>query len=226
MIVAHAATQGAPGPAPIVPEGDRLPLPDQIEAKLLCPDIMVCKKVLPWAQDLIDLVNKIDRWKQSSQVSSHGGSGYTDEGRTSSSFFVTCKEPIWGPQIAPYELGTLNALHSCARAYMSYNPHCEITDDTGYEMLRYEKGQHFKEHIDTIVGRHEGFRQLTALVYLNEDYTGGQTTFRRQGVTIKPEAGDILLFPSNFVYPHASPPVIEGAKYVIVTWFVAYPKKA
>ncbi len=120
----------------------------------------------------------------------------------------------------------MHAFHTGAKAYKAYNSFCEITDDTGYELLRYETGQEFKEHVDTVSGHSEGARQLTGLLYLNNDYDGGQTSFPRQSLTVTPDPGDLLLFPSNFVYPHVSPPVLSGEKYVIVTWFVAHPERS
>lgn len=222
-LIAKHFTRTTALPPVTVAEPDRLPLPDRVDVKLLAPDFLLCKNVIPWSADLINLVNKIDNWSQSTQVKSNSSESYKDNLRTSSSYVVSCKDPKWGAQLAPFELGIMTALHSCAKAYLAYNPYCIITDDTGYELLRYEEGQEFGEHVDTISGRHEGNRQLTALIYLNDDYQGGETNFSRQGLTVQASAGDVLLFPSNFVYPHSSPPVVGGVKYVIVTWFVAYP---
>jgi hypothetical protein len=80
--------------------------------------------------------------------------------------------------------------------------------------VKYGPGQHFQEHTD------HGFSYncVVSLVgYVNDDYDGGEIFFRIQGVKIKPKAGDLFVFPSNFMYPHQAMPVHSGTKYSIVT---------
>ena len=62
-------------------------------------------------------------------------------------------------------------------------------------------------------------RTVSAVVYLNEDYIGGELNFSRlEGLNIKPKTGDIIVFPSNYLYEHESKPVLEGAKYAVATF--------
>jgi hypothetical protein len=80
--------------------------------------------------------------------------------------------------------------------------------------VKYGPGQHFQEHTD------HGFSYncVVSLVgYPNDDYEGGEIYFRMQGVRVKPRAGDLFIFPSNYMYPHQAMPVISGTKYSIVT---------
>jgi len=80
--------------------------------------------------------------------------------------------------------------------------------------IKYGPGQHFKEHHD------HGFSYnctLSLVGYVNDDYEGGELYFRLQNLNIKPEAGDLYVFPSNFMYPHQAMPVTSGTKYSIVT---------
>ena len=80
--------------------------------------------------------------------------------------------------------------------------------------IKYETGQHFMEHHD------HGYSYncvLSAVSYPNDDYEGGELYFRLQGKKIKPRAGDLYLFPSNFMYPHQAMKVESGTKYAIVT---------
>lgn len=80
--------------------------------------------------------------------------------------------------------------------------------------VRYGPGQHFQEHHD------HGFSYncVVSLVgYPNDDYDGGELNFRLQNFTLKPRAGDLVVFPSNFMYPHRAMPVKSGIKYSIVT---------
>lgn len=85
----------------------------------------------------------------------------------------------------------------------------------GYGLLRYEGGQEYKAHYD---GGTQTGRTISAICYLNDDYEGGEIEFPRFNVKIKPQAGMLILFPSNFAYMHVAHPVTKGTKYAMVTW--------
>ena len=53
---------------------------------------------------------------------------------------------------------------------------------------------------------------------------GGELYFRLQNLNVKPEEGDLFIFPSNYMYPHRAMPVKSGTKYSIVT-MLDYNKK-
>ena len=84
-----------------------------------------------------------------------------------------------------------------------------------YSMLRYQGGQEYKAHYD---GSTSTGRSVSAIIYLNDDYEGGEVEFVNFGVKIKPKAGMLLLFPSNYAYTHIAHPVKSGTKYALVTW--------
>jgi predicted 2-oxoglutarate/Fe(II)-dependent dioxygenase YbiX len=52
---------------------------------------------------------------------------------------------------------------------------------------------------------------------LNDDYEGGELVFW-ESETIKLKAGSIMIFPSNFMYPHKVMPVTKGTRYSYVSW--------
>ena len=82
--------------------------------------------------------------------------------------------------------------------------------------VKYGVGEHFDVHSD------HGFSYIctvSTVAYLNDDYEGGELWFKHLDQTIKPEAGDIVVFPSTFIYAHASLPVKTGIKYSAVTMF-------
>ena len=56
-------------------------------------------------------------------------------------------------------------------------------------------------------------------MYLNDEYEGGELFFPYFDLKFKPEAGDIVLFPSTFIWAHAALPVESGLKYSAVTMF-------
>lgn len=80
--------------------------------------------------------------------------------------------------------------------------------------VRYGVGQHFQEHHD----HGYSYNCVVSLVaYPNDDYEGGELYFRLQNITAKARAGDVFIFPSNFMYPHRAMPVKSGVKYSMVT---------
>lgn len=99
--------------------------------------------------------------------------------------------------------------------------HLELRSDLGYQLLRYRAGGQFKEHVDTLPGPTVyGQRNLTAILYLNDDFECGELSLPHQGLVYRPRAGTLMLFPSSFCYPHGSHAVTRGTKYSLVTWFI------
>jgi hypothetical protein len=85
-----------------------------------------------------------------------------------------------------------------------------------YQMLRYNSDQEYKKHYDGQGATVN--RIISAVCYLNGDYEGGEIEFPYHKVTIKPEPGMLILFPSNYAYSHVAHPVKSGKKYSLVTW--------
>lgn len=80
--------------------------------------------------------------------------------------------------------------------------------------VKYGPGQHFQEHSD----HGYSYNCVVSLVaYPNDNYEGGELHFRLQNLTVKPRAGDLYIFPSNYMYPHRAMPVHSGTKHSIVT---------
>jgi hypothetical protein len=87
-------------------------------------------------------------------------------------------------------------------------------------VLKYEKGGHYSLHIDaapTIP------RQLSCILMLNNDYEGGHLKFadpkdNHVYLDVDPKPGRLIVWPSNFAFPHGVTPVTEGKRYVVVAW--------
>lgn len=89
-----------------------------------------------------------------------------------------------------------------------------ISSYEAFNFVKYEgAGTHFKIHAD----HGPTYVSTTSIVaYLNEDYQGGELWFPRFDLTIKPRVGDIVVFPSTYIYEHASQEMISGTKYSVV----------
>ena len=97
------------------------------------------------------------------------------------------------------------------------NEGLSIEKDTGYELLRYREGQFYVQHTDHFS---QNPRILSCTICLNDDYEGGEFAFFNRKIKMKLKKGDILMFPSSFMYPHEVMPVTKGNRYNIITWLV------
>ncbi len=82
-------------------------------------------------------------------------------------------------------------------------------------VLKYENSGFLPAHTDQGVST----RTLSVLVYLNDNYEGGNITFPNSKVSLKPEAGSMIFFPSNFLYVHQIEPITNGIKYSLPNWY-------
>jgi predicted 2-oxoglutarate/Fe(II)-dependent dioxygenase YbiX len=69
-------------------------------------------------------------------------------------------------------------------------------------------------------------RDYTGLVYLNDNFTGGELVFPDGDVVIIPKPGLLVAFPSNHKFVHAVPKVLCGKRYSLPVWFTANAAKA
>ena len=92
-------------------------------------------------------------------------------------------------------------------------------------ILRYRPGQQYRPHHDAHGALPGVMREWTALIWLNADYTGGETDFPDVGVRVKGGVGDLLLFhnvtddrvPDPRMI-HAGLPVSKGVKWMASRW--------
>ena len=84
-----------------------------------------------------------------------------------------------------------------------------------FNFVKYEgEGKHFNIHADHGPAYNA---TVSAVLYINDDYEGGEIQFPRlDGYTLTPKVGDIAIFPSNYIYEHASLPMKSGTKYCVV----------
>ena len=82
-------------------------------------------------------------------------------------------------------------------------------------VYRYEVGHHFGLHSDQSYTRGDARSLLTLLLYLNDDFDGGETEFPDEHQTITPCTGDALWFQHAVL--HAGKRVTRGTKYVLRT---------
>jgi predicted 2-oxoglutarate/Fe(II)-dependent dioxygenase YbiX len=87
---------------------------------------------------------------------------------------------------------------------------------------KYDIGAEMGPHTDSDPRGKEAYKEngsiymptISVLLYLNDNYKGGELYFKEFNLTVKPIAGSIVIFPSLPPYYHASLPLISGIKYI------------
>jgi len=97
----------------------------------------------------------------------------------------------------------------------------QLQEISNIRFNRYQVGANMKLHYDHIHtlfdGEKKGVPILSILGLLNDDFEGGDfLMFDSKKVNLS--AGDIILFPSNFLYPHAVTTITKGTRYSFVSW--------
>ena len=94
----------------------------------------------------------------------------------------------------------------------------------GYSEIRFNKyfqNTKMAEHCDHIHslfdGNRKGIPTLSVLGILNDNYKGGEFIMF-ENKEIKFSKGDLLIFPSIFLYPHKVKPVKIGTRYSFISW--------
>ena len=95
---------------------------------------------------------------------------------------------------------------------------------TGISTVRFNKYDTDKQmasHCDHIYNIFDGERRgipiLSIVGVLNDSYSGGDfIMFEEEKIDIN--SGDILIFPSVFLYPHKVDPVTAGTRFSYVAW--------
>jgi len=110
-----------------------------------------------------------------------------------------------------------NVTHAISKYKNKYALH-EIKSRQ-WAIIRYEKNNMFKNHYDDspIFPR-----TISVSWFLNDDFSGGELVFPEFDLTIKPVAGEMIIFPSNHPYLHRVNPVSTGIRYAAVRWYTHY----
>jgi len=93
------------------------------------------------------------------------------------------------------------------------------------QLLRYEPGGRYTVHADSDAwskehGRWDRFvdRDVSLLIYLDADYTGGALHFPNFAFTLRPSTGMLVFFPSDHRYLHEATEVAAGIRHVLASW--------
>lgn len=92
-------------------------------------------------------------------------------------------------------------------------------NDEGYRVKKYgnDGTEFFDWHIDQN-GKGQGHRYLILQWYLNDVEEGGETEFRLQDISVRPQEGRLLCFPPYWTHEHRGLAPVSNPKYIVCTW--------
>ena len=180
--------------------------------------ISIYENVFPNPSETIDLIEKqcINptspvKFSKASII----GSGVSQQARTNTLYDITYGSQLGDSVCQDIHNQVYTTLLATTATYLKQMNIKESVYHEDYQILKYGVSTEYKEHYDgaTSMGRF-----VSAVIYLNDDYEGGEIEFPRFNIKIKPESGMLILFPSNYAYAHIAHPITKGTKYAIVTW--------
>lgn len=201
-----------------------------MEYEILDLGFVVYKNVIPNPQSIIDLIEDLDKRFAAKE---HGDTAtivdkwipwtYGDMTFNYQKFFPEAKDIPQDDYYAKEMMQIANVLYpSLGKAFKHYStelyPFAENNikaREHTIHLLKYGVAGRLPAHQDQGVSS----RVLSSVMYLNDDYEGGEIEFRQSGIKIKPEAGSIIFFPSNFLYVHEVHALTSGFRYSMPHWY-------
>ena len=123
--------------------------------------------------------------------------------------------------IFPNDLDLVKYVNKGISKYIeNYSLDAIIHKITNVRISRYGSGTLMRPHYDHVhsifPGEEKGVPVLSIVAPLNEDYEGGEFHFFNKDVSLK--VGEMLMFPSCFLYPHGVRKILSGTRYSLVCW--------
>lgn len=145
--------------------------------------------------------------------------GYTDSLKVNFNHRKTFWIPL-PPDITTNSTDSISQLY-CNKLQVKYKQ--PITYIEPPQFLYYNIGGKYDTHNDSedfIDGKLARVveRDLTILIYLNDDYDGGELELINFGTFFKPKAGTLIAFPSYIEFSHRVHPVTKGERFNLVSW--------
>ena len=86
-------------------------------------------------------------------------------------------------------------------------------------VIKWDAGKFLGPHIDD-ESEQTLTNHISSILYLNDNYLGGELYFNDHNLEIKPKSGDLIFFPGNKNYKHEVKKIIKGSRYTVPIWFM------
>jgi predicted 2-oxoglutarate/Fe(II)-dependent dioxygenase YbiX len=182
--------------------------------------IKIYDEIMPWEilSNFLKYINKVN-FEPSKIINTGNPEGSVDFNirrtfvYTLNDYHQSLTNVHWYNLIKNYFNKNLNKYKSEVSGYCFWDQIIDIS------VLKYENNGFFTWHTDDAA---EIPRTLSCILLLNNDYEGGNLCFKNPDgtgeweVEVKPNR--MIIWPSNFLYPHTVKPVMKGKRYSVVAW--------
>jgi len=171
---------------------------------------------------LLKYINKIDKDGKFGDAHILGDNDDPDDSRLRKEIRNTKNHCLTNLTDSKTEQHWCNLLLGCFRkacnVYQQKYEHIHIKDVNDIQILKYNVGGHYVQHADD----HYNISRTLSFIYrINNDYKGGDLVFKHKEnemIRFKTKPNSLVMWPSNFLYPHGVEPVTEGVRWSIVAW--------
>ena len=154
-------------------------------------------------------------------LSDFAKSTYSDPAGVVESDDRVCMDEIWFLQDHKFYDVLKNFVLKGLENYSKQHPKFVVTHHTNFRLNKYSKGGFMSKHCDNIHhshGQQYGYPHVSVLLFLNDDYEGGEFVVADETYVTK--KGSSLIFPSNFMFPHEVKPITNGTRWSVITWMM------
>ena len=102
----------------------------------------------------------------------------------------------------------------CIENYVNKTNSKKVILPNYFSIRKYNTGADMGPHADSDDPTDKNHPYISGVLYLNDDYSGGEIEFPNYGISIKPEAGSMVIFPSYRPYVHHPKPPVFCNKYM------------
>ena len=112
-----------------------------------------------------------------------------------------------------------NYINQAMNEYMMNFTDCFNFKLIDMQVLKYNEGGFYHFHVDHGPSVP---RTISSIYLINDDYEGGELIFKhpisKEELKIEKKKNTLIMWPSNFLYPHKVLPVKQGVRYSMVAW--------
>lgn len=194
--------------------------------EFIAPGIASINNLIPNIGDFLEKIQELEnqnqlKWTEASVAGNDSGEIKNKNIRDTSILGI----PMPSPESEPPAKSGSRLIHELGCTFRdTFKPYIDlytsyfgvqIQEYDHYQLMRYGIGQKFDKHMDD----HFNYpRRISLIYYANDAYEGGELEFDQFKLKIKPSKGQLVLFPSSYVYSHTVHPVTSGIRYSLVQW--------
>jgi len=139
---------------------------------------------------------------------------FTDFGNTEQEFTVHTYHDIQNRESSTLDIIQYYAKKVYQFVLDNYGGEFEPFIDEKTHIAKFNVGKGMHDHYDS-----SRPKDIATLIYLNDDYEGGEIYFPKYGLSYKPKPGDLLCFPDNPNFVHGVRPITKGTRFTLPRWF-------